>query len=85
MLPLRVAYKHKLAVSPDNLQFTLSDGKKKDIAELKYTVDLVLSDQEGREQQRAPLEGILTLFKVDGQWLVQGDRFDNTAFNKLTE
>lgn len=82
-LPLQVVQKQKLSIQPDHLTFTLSDGQKQDIAELKYTVDLVLLDLEGQEQQRVPLEGILTLFKVEGQWLVQGDRFDNAAFSKL--
>lgn len=81
-LPLQVAYKHKLSLQPDNLKFSLSD-QKKDIVELKYTVDLVMLDEEDKESRRVPLEGILTLFDVDGQWLVQGDRFDNEAFRKL--
>lgn len=82
-LPFQVAYKHKLSLKPDNLKFSLSD-QKKDIVELKYTVDLVMLDEEDKESRRVPLEGILTLFDVDGQWLVQGDRFDKEAFNKLT-
>lgn len=82
-LPLQVVHKQQLSIQPDHLQFTLSDGQKQDIAELKYTVDLVLLNEEGQEQQRMPMEGILTLFKTQGAWLVQGDRFDNAAFSKL--
>ncbi|QSF45383.1 hypothetical protein [Paenibacillus tianjinensis] len=82
-LPLQVVHKQQLSIRPDNLQFTLSDGHKQDIAELKYSVDLVLLNEEGQEQQRVPMEGILTLFKIEGAWLVQGDRFDNAAFSKL--
>lgn len=81
-LPLKVAYKHKVSLKPDNLKFSLSD-QKEDIVELKYTVDLVLLDEEDKESKRVPLEGILTLFDVEGQWLVQGDRFDNAAFSEL--
>ncbi|ULO07102.1 hypothetical protein H1230_29885 [Paenibacillus sp. 19GGS1-52] len=83
-LPLKVSYKQKLSVKPENLQFKLEE-QKKDIVELNYTVDLVLLDQGGKESQRVPMEGILTLFEVNGQWLVQGDRFDNPAFRKLIE
>lgn len=83
LLPLQVVHKQQLSIQPDNLQFTLSDGQKQDIAELRYTVDLLLLNEEGQEQQRVPMEGILTLFKVEGTWLVQGDRFDNAAFSKL--
>ncbi|CAH1219378.1 hypothetical protein PAECIP111892_04735 [Paenibacillus auburnensis] len=82
-LPLQVVHKQQLSIQPDNLQLTLSDGHKQDIAELKYTVDLVLLNEKGQEQQRVPMEGILTLFKIEGAWLVQGDRFDNAAFSKL--
>jgi hypothetical protein len=81
-IPLQVAYKQKLSLQPENLIFSLSE-QKKDIIELKYTVDLVLLDKEEKESDRVPLEGILTLFDVDGQWLIQGDRFDKDAFKKL--
>lgn len=82
-LPLQVVQKQQMSVKPENLKFTLTDGTKKDIVELKYNVDLVMLDQKGKENKRVPMEGILTMFNVDGQWLVQGDRFDNAAFNKL--
>lgn len=82
LLPLQVANKQQLSLKPENLKFSLSD-QKKDIVELKYTVDLVLLDQEGNESNRVSLEGILTLFDVNGQWLVQGDRYDSNSFNKL--
>ncbi|WP_379157820.1 hypothetical protein [Paenibacillus sp. sgz5001063] len=82
-LPLMVVQKQHMSVQPENLKFTLTDGTKKDIIELKYNVDLVLLDQEGKENQRVSMEGILTMFNVNGQWLVQGDRFDQAAFNKL--
>ncbi|OKP83477.1 hypothetical protein A3844_21800 [Paenibacillus helianthi] len=82
-LPLMVVQKQQMSVQPENLKFTLTDGTKKDIVELKYNVDLVLLNQKGKENKRVPMEGILTMFNVDGQWLVQGDRFDNAAFNKL--
>lgn len=82
ILPLQVADSQQLSVKPDNLHFSLS-GQKKDNIELTYTLDLVLLDQEGQESDRVPLQGILTLFYVDEQWLVQGDRFDSAAFNKL--
>ncbi|OKP99505.1 hypothetical protein [Paenibacillus sp. P46E] len=82
-LPLMVVQKQQMSVKPENLKFTLTDGTKKDIVELKYNVDLVLLNQKGKENKRVPMEGILTMFNVDGQWLVQGDRFDNAAFNKL--
>ncbi|OKP82247.1 hypothetical protein [Paenibacillus sp. P32E] len=82
-LPLQVVQKQQMSVKPENLKFTLTDGTKKDIVELKYNVDLVLLNQKGKENKRVPMEGILTMFNVDGQWLVQGDRFDNAAFNKL--
>ncbi|MRN55434.1 hypothetical protein [Paenibacillus monticola] len=83
-LPLEASQKQKLSLKPENLQFKLEE-QKKDIVELNYTVDLVLLDQEGKESQRIPMEGILTLFEVNGEWLVQGDRFDNPAFKKLIE
>ncbi|WP_054943274.1 hypothetical protein, partial [Paenibacillus ihuae] len=82
-LPLQVVHKQQLSIQPDNLQLTLSDGHKQDIAELKYTLDLVLLNEKGQEQKRVPMEGLLTLFKIEGAWLVQGDRFDNAAFSKL--
>lgn len=40
-------------------------------------------DKDDKESKRVPLEGILTMFDVDGQWLVQGDRFDSEALMKL--
>lgn len=83
-LPLEASHKQKLSLKPENLQFKLEE-QKKDIVELNYSVDLVLLDQAGKESQRIPMEGILTLFDVNGQWLVQGDRFDNPAFRKLIE
>lgn len=81
-IPFQIANKQKLSLKPDNLKFTLSE-QKKNIVELKYTCDLVLLDKEDKESKRVPLEGILTMFDVDGQWLVQGDRFDSEALMKL--
>lgn len=82
LLPLQASYTQKLSLKPENLQFNLEE-QKEDIIELKYTLDLVLLDQESKESQRIPMEGILTLVDVNGQWLVQGDQFDNPAFKKL--
>ncbi|MFD1776049.1 hypothetical protein ACFSF2_19440 [Paenibacillus rhizophilus] len=82
LLPLQVAHKQNLSLIPANLQFNLEEHKK-DTVELKYTLDLLLLDQQGKEMKRIPLEGILTLFNVNGQWLVQGDRFDAPALEKL--
>ncbi|WP_339315306.1 hypothetical protein [Paenibacillus sp. FSL R10-2734] len=81
-IPLTIADKQKLSLKPENLKFTLSE-QKKDIIELDYTVDLVLLDKDDKESKRVPLEGLLTLFNVDGKWLVQGDRFDTVALSKL--
>lgn len=81
-LPLSIADKQKLSLKPENLKFKLYEHKK-DIVELDYTVDLVLLDKDNKESTRVPLEGILTMSEVDGQWLVQGDRFDTEALMKL--
>lgn len=83
-LPLQAAHVQQASVTSENLEFSLSEDKG-DVIELKYYVDLVLLDQDGAEQQRVPLEGILTLFDVEDQWLVQGDRFDSNTFMKLVE
>lgn len=48
-------------------------------------MDLVLLDKDDKESKRVPLEGILTLFDVDGKWLVQGDRFDTVALMNLID
>lgn len=85
ILPLQVAHKQQASLKPENLQFSTHNDQKKDIVELKYTVDLVLLDQEGQEKQRVPMEGILTLFDVDGHWLIQGDRLDSVAFRDLIQ
>ncbi|NUU61668.1 hypothetical protein [Paenibacillus agri] len=81
-LPVSVAHTHQASVTSENLKFTVLD-QTDDWTDLKYTADLVLLDQENKEIARVPLEGILTLFLVDGKWLVQGDRFDKVAFQKL--
>ncbi|WP_313640314.1 hypothetical protein [Paenibacillus sp.] len=81
-IPLTIADKQKLSLKPENLKFTLSE-QKKDIIELDYIVDLVLLDKDDKESKRVPLEGIMTMFNVDGQWLVQGDRFDTESLMKL--
>lgn len=83
-LPLTIADKQKLSIKPENLIFNLVDDKN-DIIELRYNVDLVLIDQGDKESKRVPLEGILTLKNVNDNWLVQGDRYDSAAFNKLTK
>ncbi|WP_410514939.1 hypothetical protein PaeBR_11415 [Paenibacillus sp. BR2-3] len=82
LLPLQIAHKQKLSLKPENLHFNV-EKQKKGIIELEYTLDLLLLDQEGKENKRIPMEGILTLFDVKGQWLVQGDRYDEPAFEKL--
>ncbi|UQZ34878.1 hypothetical protein C2I18_15860 [Paenibacillus sp. PK3_47] len=81
-LPLTAVHEHKLSLQPDNLVFTLVNDKK-EIIELRYNADLVLTDQEDKESSRVPVEGILTLKEVNGAWLIQGDRFDSAAFNQL--
>ncbi|MDH6427138.1 hypothetical protein MKY14_04800 [Paenibacillus sp. FSL R5-0887] len=83
-IPFKIADTQKLSLKPENLKFNLSE-QKKDIVELKYTVDLVLLDKDDKESKRVPLEGILTLFDVDGKWLVQGDRFDTVALMNLID
>ncbi|AHV98877.1 hypothetical protein [Paenibacillus sabinae] len=82
LLPLQAAHKQNLSLKPENLKFN-PEERKQDTVELNYTLDLVLSDREGKERKRVPLEGALTLVNVNGQWLVQGDRFDAPAFEKL--
>jgi outer membrane murein-binding lipoprotein Lpp len=83
-LLLTITDKQKLSIKPENLKFNLVDDKN-DIIELRYNVDLVLIDQGDKESKRVPLEGILTLKNVNDNWLVQGDRYDSAAFNKLTK
>lgn len=41
------------------------------------------TELKGKERKRVPLEGGLILVNVNGQWLVQGDRLDAPAFEKL--
>ncbi|MBT2292572.1 hypothetical protein J7E73_26240 [Paenibacillus albidus] len=81
-LPLQIANKQQLSLKPENLQFSVMDHRDT-IVDLRYKVDLVLIGPDGKEQNRVPLEGVLTLFDVNGQWLLQGDRFDSAAFQKL--
>lgn len=83
ILPLTAADKQQLSLKPENLRFSLVEDKQ-DIIELRYNVDLVLMDQGDKESKRVPAEGILTLENVNGEWLIQGDRFDSAAYNKLT-
>lgn len=82
LLPLQAAKKQQASLKSDNLVFSLA-GQKPNVVELKYKVDLVLLDQEENEKERVPLEGVLTLFKENEKWLIQGDRFDSPAFQKL--
>lgn len=82
LLPLQAAKKQQASLKSDNLVFSLA-GQKPNVVELKYKVDLVLLDQEENEKERVPLEGVLTLLKENEKWLIQGDRFDSPAFQKL--
>ncbi|NGM84738.1 hypothetical protein G5B47_20255 [Paenibacillus sp. 7124] len=82
LLPLQAAHNQNLSFKPANLKFNPEEHKQ-DTVELNYTLDLVLSDLEGKERKRVPLDGLLTLVNVNGQWLIQGDRFDAPAFEKL--
>ncbi|AIQ53422.1 hypothetical protein [Paenibacillus sp. FSL R7-0331] len=84
VLPLQAAKKQQASLKPENLVFNLV-GQKPDVVELRYNVDLVLLDQDRKEKERVPLEGVLTLFKENEKWLIQGDRFDSPAFQKLID
>ncbi|GGF67897.1 hypothetical protein GCM10010912_11130 [Paenibacillus albidus] len=81
-LPLKIANKQQLSLKPESLQFSVMDHRDT-IVDLRYKVELILFGPDGKEQNRVPLEGVLTLFDVNGQWLLQGDRFDSAAFHKL--
>lgn len=84
LLPLQAAKKQQASLKPENLVFSLV-GQKPNVVELRYNVDLVLLDQEEKEKERVPMEGVLTLFKENEKWLIQGDRFDSPAFHKLID
>lgn len=82
LLPLQAADKNHVSMKPENLNFIVKDQKNNSV-DISYTVDLVLLDLSNKETNRVPIEGILTLSNIKGKWLVQGDRFDSAAFNKL--
>ncbi|QWU17182.1 hypothetical protein KP014_08460 [Paenibacillus sophorae] len=79
ILPLKVADKQKVSLKPVDLQCDLRE-KKENIILLNYKLNLLFLDQEGKETKRIPIDGILTLFNVDGHWLIQGDTFDVNTF-----
>lgn len=81
-LALNAADVQQASLRPEKLKFTVSD-KKDHWIDLKYTADLVLVDQSDKEVKRVPLEGMITMFQVDGKWLVQGERYGYEALLSL--
>ncbi|AKG33521.1 hypothetical protein [Paenibacillus durus] len=79
LLPLKVADKQKVSLKLVDLQCDLRE-KKENIVVLNYKLNLLFLNQEGKETKRIPIDGILTLFNINGQWLVQGDTFDVNTF-----
>ncbi|WP_025689120.1 hypothetical protein [Paenibacillus zanthoxyli] len=82
ILPLTVSDKQKVSLKPKNLQFNLKE-QKEDTVLLNYKLNLLFLDQEGKETKHIPIDGILTLFYVNGKWLVQGDTFDVNTFKEF--
>ncbi|MGG1611004.1 hypothetical protein [Paenibacillus sp. FSL K6-2441] len=82
ILPLRVAADTQLSIKPDNLHTRLKVQDENNVT-IEYTVNLLLTNSEGRESTRVPLEGELMMTSVNERWLVQYDNFDIQAFMKL--
>lgn len=82
ILPLRVAADTQLSIKPDDLQTRIKAQDENNVT-IEYTVNLLLTNSEGRESNRVPLEGELMMTSVNERWLVQYDNFDIQAFMKL--
>lgn len=90
-IPLEVVYKQSISLKPEDLQIKLKEKKiipkenNLKVVVLNYSLSLVFLDQEGKESNRIPIDGMLTLFETKGQWLIQGDAFDVDIFRPLIE
>ncbi|MDU0330342.1 hypothetical protein RW092_09020 [Paenibacillus sp. 3LSP] len=82
ILPLRVAADTQLSIKPDDLQTGIKAQDENNVT-IEYTVNLLLTNSEGRESNRVPLEGELMMTFVNERWLVQYDDFNVQVFMKL--
>jgi len=82
ILPLRVAADTQLSIKPDDLQTRIKAQDENNVT-IEYTVNLLLTNSEGRESNRVPLEGELMMTFVNERWLVQYDDFNVQVFMKL--
>ncbi|GAA0388746.1 hypothetical protein [Paenibacillus motobuensis] len=68
-----ISNKQKVSLRPDNLQFDFRN-QQEDIVSLNYKVDIIMFNADNKEQDRIPIEGQITVKRVNEQWLIQGDR-----------
>lgn len=74
-LPLQVAKKEKSTLKPENIKFTFKKNEG-DTISLDYSLILTLLSKEGQENKNIPIEGVITLSKINNEWRVEYDDFN---------
>jgi hypothetical protein len=81
-LPLLVADKEKALLRPEDIQAKIKESKS-DWILVEYTLDLIFTDEDGKEMKTIPLEGEITFLQEQGEWRIQDDTYNMKAFLEI--
>jgi hypothetical protein len=81
-LPLLVADKEKALLRPEDIQAKIKESKS-DWILVEYTLDLIFTDEDGKEMKTIPLSGEITFLQEQGEWRIQDDTYNMKAFLEI--
>jgi uncharacterized protein YcfL len=81
-LPLLVADKEKALLRPEDIQAKIKESKS-DWILVEYTLDLIFTDEDGKEMKTIPLSGEITFLQEQEEWRIQDDTYNMKAFLEI--
>ncbi|WP_143812646.1 hypothetical protein [Paenibacillus taichungensis] len=81
-LALLVADKEKALLRPEDIQAKIKESKS-DWILVEYTLDLIFTDEDGKEMKTIPLSGEITFLQEQGEWRIQDDTYNMKAFLEI--
>ncbi|MGC5775476.1 hypothetical protein [Paenibacillus pabuli] len=81
-LPLQVANKESVTLHPEDMNFSVKENRGDSLL-ITYTLNLILTDKNGKEARSIPLEGDITFLQENNQWLIQDDTYNIKELQNL--
>ncbi|WP_405154859.1 hypothetical protein [Paenibacillus sp. FSL K6-0108] len=81
-LPLQVANKESVTLHPEDMNFSVKENRGDSLL-ITYTLNLILTDKNGKETRNIPLEGDITFLQENNQWLIQDDTYNIKELQNL--